>query len=146
MKMSVNRGVQIQEMIDRETLAWNTQDAELLVSIFHQDMVWPWPMRNDVHNPLEWEFTQGRFNKERWQAGWQQLFDDFELIHNKRKTQKITISAEEDGAFAVVYVDTLWRHKESGGNFPWKGTAGKGYTLMPDGKWKLIYHTGLLEY
>ena len=34
---------QIQEMINRETRAWNEKDAETLVSIFHRDMVWPWP-------------------------------------------------------------------------------------------------------
>jgi ketosteroid isomerase-like protein len=137
---------QIQEMIDKETFAWDNQDAEALVDIFHPDMVWPWPSTNQDHNPLEWEFTQGRYNRQRWQTRWQYLFDNYELIHNNRETLRIEISAEEDGAFAVVYVDTLWRHKETGEDFPWKGTAGKGYTLMPDGQWKLIYHAGLLEY
>ena len=32
---------QIQEMINRETRAWNEKDAETLVSIFHPDMVRP---------------------------------------------------------------------------------------------------------
>jgi uncharacterized protein (TIGR02246 family) len=32
---------QIQAMVDVETAAWNAQDAEALVSLFHPDMVWP---------------------------------------------------------------------------------------------------------
>ncbi len=32
---------QIQEIVDRETRAWDTQDVELVLSIFHTDMVWP---------------------------------------------------------------------------------------------------------
>src|SRR5262245_47829378 len=31
----------IQELVDRETAAWNAQDADALVSLFHPDMVWP---------------------------------------------------------------------------------------------------------
>ena len=32
---------EIQAMVDRETTAWDRQDAETLVSLFHPDMVWP---------------------------------------------------------------------------------------------------------
>jgi len=41
MKKSVKD--EIQEMIDRETNAWDAKDAGALASIFHPDMVWPWP-------------------------------------------------------------------------------------------------------
>jgi ketosteroid isomerase-like protein len=34
---------EVREIVDRETRAWNTKDAELLLSVFHPDMVWPWP-------------------------------------------------------------------------------------------------------
>jgi hypothetical protein len=34
---------EIQGIVDRETRAWDTQDADLLLSVFHPDMVWPWP-------------------------------------------------------------------------------------------------------
>jgi ketosteroid isomerase-like protein len=34
---------QIKEMVDRETRAWDTKDATLLMTIFHPDMVWPFP-------------------------------------------------------------------------------------------------------
>src|SRR4028119_2309803 len=34
---------EIREIVDRETRAWDTQDAELLLSVFHPDMVWPCP-------------------------------------------------------------------------------------------------------
>ena len=136
---------EIQHMIDTETRAWDSQDPELLVSIFHPDMVWPWPPDNTAHNPLEWEFIQGRFNRDRWRDGWRGLFETYTLVHNNRATLRIVLSDEGDGAFAVVDVDTLWRHKETGEDFHWKGLAGKGYTLTGDG-WKLIFHTGLLIY
>jgi ketosteroid isomerase-like protein len=45
----------------------------------------------------------------------------------------------------VVDVDTLWRNKQTGQDFHWKGRACKGYTKV-DGEWKLIMHTGLLNY
>ncbi len=57
---------QTREMVDRETRAWDTQDAEALVSIFHPDTVWPWPPDPNAHDPAKWVFPQGRFNRERW--------------------------------------------------------------------------------
>lgn len=33
----------IREIVDRETRARDTQDVDLLLSVFHADMVWPWP-------------------------------------------------------------------------------------------------------
>ena len=135
---------EIQAMIDRETRAWNTQDADALVSIFHPDMVWPWPPDAGAHDPAIWVFPLGRFDRDRWRAGWQELFETHELVHNRRETVRIAVSEEEDGAFAVVDVDTLWRDR-NGHDFHWKGRACKGYTRV-DGEWKLIMHTGLLEY
>jgi hypothetical protein len=40
----------IEELVHRETRAWDTQDAELLLSVLHTDMVWPWPPHELVHN------------------------------------------------------------------------------------------------
>lgn len=137
--------VQIQEMVDRETRAWDAQDAEALVSIFHPDMVWPWPPTSEAHDPVEWVFPMGRFDRQRWKRSWQELFDDYELEHNHRSTVKIVVSSEGDGAFAVVDVDMLWRHKQTGQYSHWKGRACKGYTRVGL-EWKLIYHTGLLDY
>jgi ketosteroid isomerase-like protein len=87
----------------------------------------------------------GRYDRERWRAAWQKLFDEHELVHNRRDTVCISIAKEGDGAFAVVDVDTLWRRRDNGEPFHWKGRAGKGYTKVRE-KWFLIYHTGLLEY
>ena len=134
----------IQEIVDRETRAWSEQDAETLVSIFHPDMVWPWPLDERAHDPVRWVFPWGRYDRERWRAGWQELFDTHTLVHNRRKTIKIVVSEQGDGAFAVVDVDTLWRDRE-GNDFHWKGRACKGYTKV-NGAWKLILHTGLLDY
>lgn len=38
-----NAESEIEEIIDRETRAWDTKDVDLLLSIFHTDMVWVWP-------------------------------------------------------------------------------------------------------
>lgn len=136
---------QIKAMVDRETAAWDAQDANALVALFHPDMVWPWPPDGQSHDPATWVFVQGRFDAERWRAGWEDLFASHDLVHNRRRTVRIEISREGDGAFAVVDVDTLWRNRESGELFHWIGRACKGYTLVGD-SWLLIYHTGLLEY
>jgi len=135
---------QIQKMINRETRAWNEKDAEILVSIFHPDMVWPWPKNENAHNPLDWIFPFGRYNRKRWKDNWQELFNAYELIHNNRDTIKIIISEQGDGAFAVVEIDTLWQDK-NGNESHWKGTVSKGFTKTEDG-WKLIMHTGVLKY
>lgn len=135
---------QIQDMVDRETDAWNRKDAEELVSIFHRDMVWPWPPDNDSHDPILWVFPMGRYNRERWKQLWQELFDAYDLVHNHRRTVRIQVSEQGDAAFAVVDVDTLWRSR-TGEDFHWKGRACKGYSLV-ENEWKLIFHSGLLTY
>jgi ketosteroid isomerase-like protein len=135
----------IRALVDRETDAWNRQDAETLVSLFHPDMVWPWPPDATAHDPALWVFPLGRFDRVRWKKGWEELFRDFELVHNRRTTVRIVVSEEGDGGFAVVDVDTLWRRRATGEPFPWKGRACKGYTKVGD-RWLLILHTGLLDY
>jgi ketosteroid isomerase-like protein len=136
---------QIRNLVELETRAWDAQDAEALVDLFHPDMVWPWPPSADSHDPSGWVFPQGRFNRERWKNGWNQLFAEHELVHNRRTTVRVVASAEGDGGFAVVDVDTLWKHRKTGEPFHWKGRACKGYTLV-GGEWRLIFHTGLLDY
>jgi ketosteroid isomerase-like protein len=135
---------EIEEMVNRETLAWDTKDVELLLSIFHPDMVWPWPMNAHAHNPLDWVFEMGKFDHKRWKECWQRLFETHTLAHNKRKIRKIVVSKQGDGAFAVVDVDTLWVDSKGNHNH-WKGRACKVYTKMGN-QWKLIMHTGLLDY
>lgn len=135
---------QIQEIVDRETRAWDTQDLDLLLSIFHPDIIWPWPPGPHDHDPADWIFLMGRFDEQRWRGIWGEIFETHSLVHNNRRTVKITISEQGDAALATVDVDTLWRSHE-GKDFLWKGRAGKGYTKMGQ-EWKLIMHTGLLEY
>jgi ketosteroid isomerase-like protein len=136
---------EIQALVDRETAAWNELDAEGLVSLFHPDMVWPWPPDAHSHDPAAWVFPQGRFDRARWKAGWAELFRVYELVHNVRRTVRVAVSEQGDGGFAVVDVDTLWRRRSDGEPFHWKGRACKGYTKIGD-KWLLIFHTGLLDY
>jgi len=131
-------------MVDRETRAWDERDAQALVELFHPDMVWPWPPDPSAHDPALWILTQGRFDRERWRRGWQSLFDTHDLIHNHRNIVMIAVSAESDGAFAVVDVDTLWR-TPTGHDFRWKGRACKVDALVK-GEWKMIFQTGLLDY
>ncbi len=132
-------------MVDRETNAWDTQNADALVDIFHPDMVWPWPPDARAHDPAAWVMPMGRYSRERWKESWQELFDTHTLVHNKRSTVKVVATDQQDGGFAVVDVDTLWRHKQTGADFHWKGRACKVYTKLGS-EWKLIAHTGLLEY
>lgn len=135
---------EIVEIVNRETRAWDTQDVELLMTVFHPDMVWPWPGTARSHDPMDWVMVMGRYDRERWRRDWQQLFDTHTLVHNRRQIQKIEISEQGDGALAVVDVDTLWRDA-SGKDFLWKGRACKVYSWT-GAEWKMTMHTGLLEY
>ncbi|MGY5872207.1 MAG: hypothetical protein RTV72_08190, partial [Candidatus Thorarchaeota archaeon] len=135
---------EIEDMVNRETLAWNTQDVELLISIFHPDMVWPWPKHAHAHDPMEWIIEWGRYNYERWTRLWQGLFDTHKLIRNDRHIRKIEVSQEGDGAFAVVDIDTLWRDEE-GNEDHWKGRTCKVYTHVGT-EWKMMMQTGVLDY
>lgn len=90
----------------------------------------------------------GRFDYQRWKKEYEKLFETHTLVHNTRQIQKIVISAEGDGAFAVVDIDTLWRNVNTNEDFHWKGRACKIYTKIKEGNndhhvWKLIAHTGL---
>ncbi|MBZ5665838.1 MAG: nuclear transport factor 2 family protein [Acidobacteriia bacterium] len=89
---------EIVEIVNRETRAWDTKDAELLISVFHPDMVWPWPRTAQSHDPMDWVMVLGRYDRERWKQVWQQLFDTHTLSHNHRRIQKIEISEQGDGA------------------------------------------------
>jgi ketosteroid isomerase-like protein len=140
----INIKSQIKEIVNRETKAWDTQDIDLLMSIFHPDMVWPWPKTPQSHNPIDWVLDIGRYNYNRWRKAWEDLFNTHKLIHNKRKIIKIVISKEGDGAFAVVDIDTLWRNSNDKENH-WKGRVCKVYTKL-NKDWKLIMHTGVLQY
>jgi ketosteroid isomerase-like protein len=135
---------EIREIVDRETRAWDTKDVRLLLSVFHTDMAWPWPPTSHHHDPADWVFWAGRYDYERWSRNWRQLFDTHELVHNIREIRKVVVTPEEDGAFAVVDVDTLWRDGE-GREQHWKGRACKVYSKV-DGAWKMTMHTGLLDY
>lgn len=135
---------EIRDLVDRETRAWDTQDVDLLLTVFHHDMVWPWPPGPEDHDPLNWVMEWGRYDAGRWGDGWQALFDTHDLVQNNRETRKIVVSDQGDGAFAVVDIDTLWRD-ESGRDFHWKGRTCKIYTRIGD-EWKMIAQTGVLDY
>jgi hypothetical protein len=104
---------QIQALIDRETLGLNSKNPDLFLDMIRPDMVWPWPPSACDHDPVRWKFVLGRFNKERWRQNFQAIFDNYDLVHNHRDTVKIEVSVEEDAAFAVVDVDSLWRTKDT---------------------------------
>lgn len=135
---------EIKEILERENKAWETKNLKLLLSIFHPDMVWVWPKDNTALNPIDWRIGMGKFNKERWGKIYSGLFQGLTLIHNNRKILKIEVSNEDDGALAVVDVDTLWKD-QNGNEMHWLGRASKTYVKTNDG-WKMIAHTGLLNY
>ena len=135
---------QIEEIVNRETRAWDTQDVDLLITIFHPDMVWPWPPTPDSHDPMDWVIEWGRYDHDRWKSGWQNLFATHRLVHNQRLIRKIEISKEGDGAFAVVDIDTLWQDATGRPNH-WKGRVCKVYAKLGD-EWKMTMHTGVLNY
>lgn len=64
---------EIQAMVDRETAAWDAQDADALVDLFHSDMVWPWPPDAASHDPATWVLPMGRYDRARWRASWLEL-------------------------------------------------------------------------
>jgi ketosteroid isomerase-like protein len=141
----VNAEEQIRAMVDAETTAWNARDADALVDLFHVDTVWPWPPDPNAHDPMQWVIPLGRFDRERWKRSWQELFETHELVHNRRQTLRIAVTEQGDGGFAVVDVDTLWRHRRSNELSHWKGRACKVYTKLGR-RWFFLFQTGLLEY
>lgn len=52
-------------MVHLETKAWDSQDVEQLLRLFHPDMVWPWPRTSKSHDPMEWIFGMGKYNYNR---------------------------------------------------------------------------------
>ena len=135
---------EITEIVNRETKAWDTQNVDLLISIFHTDFVWVWPKDNKSHDPLDWKIKLGKFDYKRWKKTYKNLFSNHKLKHNYREIKKIDISKEEDSAFSVVDIDTLWIHKNGQKNH-WKGRVCKVYVKVGK-EWKLTMHTGALDY
>jgi predicted RNA polymerase sigma factor len=86
---------EIIEMINRETNAWNNQNAEELTALFHPDMVWPWPRNSNDHDPMKWIITQGRFNEDRWKKNWHLRLSILIRFGNTRKTAKQIIGRVE---------------------------------------------------
>jgi len=143
---SLNSIIQeITDLVDRETRAWDTQDVDLLLSVFHKDMVWPWPSKNTDHDPATWDMVLGRFDHERWHVFYTGFFEKYALVHNHREIQKIVVSDQKDAAFAVVDIDTLWRDKKTGEDQLWKGRTCKVYSRVGN-EWKMTMHTGVLIY
>lgn len=135
---------EIQEIINRETEAWNKKSVDQLLTIFHHEMVCVWPTDSTQHDPLTWTSFLGKFNRDRWGQVYTEWFNDYQLIKNNRNTQKIFVSKQQDGAFAVVDVDTLWR-KPTGEESHWFGRTCKTYSKTASG-WKMISQVGVLKY
>jgi ketosteroid isomerase-like protein len=134
---------EVEEIIHRETRAWDTQDVDLLLSVLHPDMVWPWPRDQRSVAPEDWVLELGRFDGPRWSQGWQEIFDRSTLVHNRRSIHKIVTSREGDGAFALVDIDTLWR-REDGSEDHWHGRTCKVYSKV-EGEWRMITQLGTYD-
>jgi ketosteroid isomerase-like protein len=135
---------EIEGIVDRETCAWDTQDIDLLMTVWHHDMVWPWPGSEKSLDPMTWNLQHGRYDHRRWSEGWRYLFATHELIHNIRSIVKIELSPQQDAAFAIVDIDTLWRDRDGNDNH-WKGRTCKIYTKLASGEWKMITQLGTFE-
>ena len=135
----------IRDIVERETRAWETQDVDLLLSVFHPDMVWAWPRDERAHDPVDWVLPLGRFDRERWGRVYVELFETHELVHDRRELVKVEVSAEADGAFAVVDIDTRWRPRAGGDDDRWRGRTCKLYSLV-GGEWKMTAQIGVLDY
>ena len=61
--MITELNLEIQGLIDRETVAWNTKSVTLLLSIFHPDMVWVWPTDSKNADPMSWTSMMGKFDQ-----------------------------------------------------------------------------------
>jgi ketosteroid isomerase-like protein len=107
-------------------------------------MVWVWPTDTRNYDPISWNLPQGKFDHAKYLKIYSGWFAKFELIHNNRITQKLTLTAEKDGAFAVVDIDTLWRSKD-GEESHWFGRTGKTYVQTPQG-WKMINQVGVFNF
>jgi hypothetical protein len=152
--MTADRSNEIVEMVERESRAFETADAELMLTIYHPDMVWAWPPHEHAHDPMEWIMRVGRFNYDKWLKLTQLFMDTHKLIHNHREIKKILMTDEQDGALAVVDIDTLFEqkpdadspwHKEDAGELHVVGRAAKIYTTVGD-EWKLLYQPGTMHY
>ena len=135
----------IREIVDRETRAWDTRDVPLLLSVFHPDMVWAWPETYTSLDPVDWHLVLGRFDADRWGTRFTELFRAWTLVHNHRETIRIEVSAEGDGALAVVDIDTLWRQGTGDGQMHWLGRTCKLYARVGD-NWKMTAQVGALRY
>jgi hypothetical protein len=94
-------------------------------------MVWPWPSTYTSVDPVDWRLEMGRFDTARWRHRVEDLFERYELVHNRRRVVKIEVSAEGDGALAVVDIDTLWRERSTGEETNhWLGRTCKVYALV----------------
>ena len=111
--------------------------------MFHPDRVWPWPQDGRSPDPETWILELGRYDHERWRAGWQELFDRCELVRNRRAIERIVVSREGDGALAIVDIDTLWRDADGRGDH-WQGRTCKIYTLVAE-EWKMITQLGTYD-
>jgi hypothetical protein len=152
--MTEDRSHEIVEMVERESRAFETADAELMLTIYHPDMVWAWPPHEHAHDPMEWIMRVGRFNYDKWLKLTQLFMDTHKLIHNHREIKKILMTDEQDGALAVVDIDTLFEqqpdedspwHQEGGGELHVVGRAAKIYTTVGQ-EWKLLYQPGTMHY
>lgn len=131
---------EIEAMVLREKRAWDTKDVDLLISVLHPDMVWPFPGEDRSLDPMTWTAGLGRYDRERWRGDWQSRFDDCELVRNQREIRRIVTSAQGDGGFAIVDIDTLWRHAD-GREEHWLGRTCKIYTKRA-GEWLMITQLG----
>jgi hypothetical protein len=116
---------EIREIVDREPTAWERKTSTCC-------------SRSSIATSL------GRFDAERGRRAYGDLFDAYELVHSRRRIVTLQVSDANDGAFAVVDIGALWRHRVPDEEMRWQGRVCKVYALV-GGEWKLTQHTGALD-
>ena len=86
--------------------------------------VWVWPPENQAHDPLHCETVLGRFDAKRWKRFYADFLARHVLIHDQHDIQRIQLTHEKDGAFAVVDIDMLWQD-QIGNDIHWLGRVCK---------------------
>ena len=119
--LMMDKTAELQEMVDRESRAYETYDANLMLTLFHPDMVWVWPPHSRAYDPMEWVLRMGRFEKNRWRAYLQKFFDEYEVLHNSRVTRKIYVSPALPGYHAsanIRFMTSVYADANASGAVP----------------------------
>lgn len=136
---------EIFELVEQEYAALAAGDVGALLAVFHPDMVLVRPRDKDAHNPADWECPDGRFDEARWGKTFGDFFAGHSLIRCEKQVVKTAATPGQDGGFAVVDIDILWRERDTGEEQRWLGRLCKTYVETQRGV-QMIAQVGPLDF